>query len=1277
MSDVGGDIAAGCRLPVPIWPHGKEEGPGDDLDEDLQLVSQIGGLRVRSARAQAATTKLSAVLAECRERTEHEQARKRVVKLNRLKALARWLEPPAAVAGGFCFAAWRQHVQMLRADDRERRSQHALEHARGRETEVHSAMARRDAELVWLRGRVVAERCARRTHQLCALANNPASPIEHLAEAMRSRVGAGLAAAEAFVLCFAIWRRCAVVSKTDRESRAVASAVAEEAAASASTSAASRAAARVRNVAVASMVRSSSSGLLRRCTLSWRRRAATVAATLSAQSMSQKEALASLAHAALSAWRFSALTTRCGRYVAQEQQAAAAECLVVQEQLDAQREEGAAARRGFVTMEQKVHIVRHRALSLGVHVITHQSRRRSATIIHVWRALAARSASDRNLQTVVTELRRHNAAAMARLTSKALRERVRLVLHSWRQWQERQRVCRWHDELGESLNKQLGEQQEQIRHVTVAISNARSTLVESRARESDRVRLHRAFFAFSQHCFCERAARQTLGLEGLAAAAMTTATVGRETPRSVLSVHGDDAGASCVSAAQGLSPVAHSGSLSLDMSMLTLAKLPRLRCEQYLYAVQSRLLTIEVRHAAYECFHRWHRECQLNQLADVRLDDRERRATITSWVISRFDKAKGLFLRCFSTWRITTVVERAELWRRMDRLDARGRREHLSAIMGIVHTRLLARCCLGVCWFTWCQHVAASNSGRQLVDIEKHCEEITQRLEAEQGKAQFRASGRAVRAAALGRFSRHADDAQLALRCISAWRICALVARVDVCLRGSRSESRGLCDRFSLLVSQVYIRHSERCLLLCCCFVWIQHLFVTHADRQFKDLEIHCDELNEMLEVERHERQKAFEQASGRQRGATDLEAALQHEADVLRQRHAEMRARSDRLNRELFAVTAAQSSIVAELEDRSFASEGPTSDTSIHHMNQRAGTEDCVPDEPWGLQGQGQSQSNSVVVNPLRHGLHEGFEVGRVAHENKTRRRVSFDLDTAEIIRESDGTAAEHFDASGDGSSQASDTPLHSSVPQDFRREATQAPAAPPLPLPSRQGEAYEEQLRNFERMLADSASYEEDARDDQDESCRHSWSAGDDVPTGMLDVVEQEEPVRHEVRVLRTDVSEFGAYDLSSVSAHDVSSLSADSPLGSGSMASSADAAAAAAAAATSCGMDAATQAQAPRRLFGNGFAVAPSDVDSDPPLALPAAPQALATATYPLRDLGTMAPHSSGRSFHRTPLSSEASFDGTDSPLPLPVSLQLLWLLQLLDCHTHTVQGHFRHS
>lgn len=1303
--DVGGDIAAGHRLPVPSLPHVKEEGPSDELDEDLALVSQIGGLRVKSARAQAATTKLSAVLAECKERKEQELARRRVARLNRLTALTHWLQPTITAAASRSFAAWWRYTQQVRSSGRELHAQTELDGALAREREVGMRMARRDTELAWLRGRVVAERCARRTHQLCALANNPATPIEFLADAMWAQLGAGLAPAEASVLCYAIWRRHAATTRAERESRAAANAAAAEAAASMAAAAAadsvrkeaalrrslivegihngppalralhamamqvhqgamrdcwrswhgaagaSRYARRAQAVAVASMRRASSTAMSRRCFLSWRRRVATDVATLSARTLLNEEALASLARTALSAWRLSALATRCGRYVAQEQQAAAEECLAVQEQLEAQREEGAAARRGLITMEQKMYKIRRRAVTIGTQLLTSQERSRLVAMVHSWHALAGRGAGDRCFLAAAAEVRRRNTNAMKHLASRAVRERVQLVLHTWRQWQVRQHVRRWHDQMNDKLNAQLGEQQEQLRQAMAAIGTTRHALVSSKVREDDRVRMHRTFFAFSQHCFCERAARQAHELEELAAAAAANANAiaaaAMETPRAE---PGDAAGANF--GAFALEPVRERAACVefADVAVQTPleeTKQPtgsvRLRCEQYLQVLQARLMSVEARQTALECLHRWRRECELSNLAKLRMYGRERQERATTWVGQRVSKDAGVFFRCYHNWRTATLTTRAELWRKMDRLDARGRREQLAELTRAVHARSVERGALATCWVTWCRMLATMQAERQLRDFEAHCEELNQRLERERDKAEVRAAGRERRASALGRLSRRAEEElPLALRCFSAWRICALLTRVDVYLRQSRLVARGRCEQLSVLMGCVHLRHVDRCLVLLCWLAWTSQITAIHFDRQLKDLELHCDELNEMLEVERHERQKASEQATGRQRSATELEHALQHEADMLRQRHAEMRARSDRLNRELFAVTSTQSSIAGELEDRSSISDLPASDPGSLHFAQHVEADDTSLShgEDWrhGDAGLNSSFRLADVTPTGSDAAAVSATVSRTSHD-KFRRRVSFDLDRAEIIGESDGRAAEPVDVL----SPAAESPLS---------DGTGDVHYPPGELGgsgAQEDPSYQDRLRNFEQMLAGSGSYEEDPYDNQDdESRRHSWSAGDGAPLALLDSLEQEDPVRHEVRALRIDADEFIR--------HEVRTLSKEPPYGSEVVAAATAAAAGAGCASSSTTPPMATPSVLLPQNQGGTIqpAATPSPAGSD--VALPAAPPAVNPTLHKASDYNNNSGLlGGGRWLQRTPLSSEASFEEVDSPLPLPVSLQ----------------------
>eukprot|EP00930_Biecheleria_cincta_P024436 TRINITY_DN17495_c0_g1_i1.p1 TRINITY_DN17495_c0_g1~~TRINITY_DN17495_c0_g1_i1.p1 ORF type:complete len:1384 (-),score=312.46 TRINITY_DN17495_c0_g1_i1:27-4178(-) len=83
------------------------------LDEDLLLVSQIAGLRAKNNRAQAQTSRISAAIAEARDRHERDRLHKLDQRRHRLQALARVLTstkrtPQAA----FCLAAWRASVAL-------------------------------------------------------------------------------------------------------------------------------------------------------------------------------------------------------------------------------------------------------------------------------------------------------------------------------------------------------------------------------------------------------------------------------------------------------------------------------------------------------------------------------------------------------------------------------------------------------------------------------------------------------------------------------------------------------------------------------------------------------------------------------------------------------------------------------------------------------------------------------------------------------------------------------------------------------------------------------------------------------------------------------------------------------------------------------------------------------------------------------------------------------------------------------------------------------------
>eukprot|EP00927_Polykrikos_kofoidii_P078715 TRINITY_DN75530_c0_g1_i1.p1 TRINITY_DN75530_c0_g1~~TRINITY_DN75530_c0_g1_i1.p1 ORF type:complete len:1983 (-),score=293.44 TRINITY_DN75530_c0_g1_i1:55-5970(-) len=85
---------------------------------------------------------------------------------------------------------------------------------------------------------------------------------------------------------------------------------------------------------------------------------------------------------------------------------------------------------------------------------------------------------------------------------------------------------------------------------------------------------------------------------------------------------------------------------------------------------------------------------------------------------------------------------------------------------------------------------------------------------------------------------------------------------------------------------------------------WYRYCFESAADRRARVLQARCDELDELLEGERRERQRLFDEVTGRQEDeASGLVEALQYEADALRQRHAAMRARSAELSRQLGAA--------------------------------------------------------------------------------------------------------------------------------------------------------------------------------------------------------------------------------------------------------------------------------------------------------------------------------------------------------------------------------------
>eukprot|EP00929_Paragymnodinium_shiwhaense_P044986 TRINITY_DN23041_c0_g1_i1.p1 TRINITY_DN23041_c0_g1~~TRINITY_DN23041_c0_g1_i1.p1 ORF type:complete len:1509 (-),score=339.49 TRINITY_DN23041_c0_g1_i1:311-4837(-) len=102
------ELAAGPAQPLRSEPSSLLDSfTAGDVDEDLLLVSQIGGLRGKTARAQATVSKLTAAIAECHDRREQEAERQRLGRERWLAAMKlRMVKLPTSA----CLEAWRQHA---------------------------------------------------------------------------------------------------------------------------------------------------------------------------------------------------------------------------------------------------------------------------------------------------------------------------------------------------------------------------------------------------------------------------------------------------------------------------------------------------------------------------------------------------------------------------------------------------------------------------------------------------------------------------------------------------------------------------------------------------------------------------------------------------------------------------------------------------------------------------------------------------------------------------------------------------------------------------------------------------------------------------------------------------------------------------------------------------------------------------------------------------------------------------------------------------------------
>lgn len=133
---------------------GKAPGPTSlgelgSVDEDLLLVSQIGGLRAKNARAHATTTKLNAAIEEFRGRQEDEvrdeRDKKSMLRQRRLAAFDRQLLLAELPSVSRTFGAWRLCVSrewLQRKDE-------AQQAAQRWDTECRSTQARHLGKVLW------------------------------------------------------------------------------------------------------------------------------------------------------------------------------------------------------------------------------------------------------------------------------------------------------------------------------------------------------------------------------------------------------------------------------------------------------------------------------------------------------------------------------------------------------------------------------------------------------------------------------------------------------------------------------------------------------------------------------------------------------------------------------------------------------------------------------------------------------------------------------------------------------------------------------------------------------------------------------------------------------------------------------------------------------------------------------------------------------------------------------------------------------------------------
>lgn len=133
--------------------------------------------------------------------------------------------------------------------------------------------------------------------------------------------------------------------------------------------------------------------------------------------------------------------------------------------------------------------------------------------------------------------------------------------------------------------------------------------------------------------------------------------------------------------------------------------------------------------------------------------------------------------------------------------------------------------------------------------------------------------------------------------CLGAWR--AYSARAAGAAAGTR-RVQGKCDNLFVVLGAVWRKHAHDVSTTTCWEAWCLYRGNASADRRVRVLQARYEELDEVLKAERAERQMLAEEMNGRREGLMD---ALQSEADILRERHAQMRARSQEISRQLNAT--------------------------------------------------------------------------------------------------------------------------------------------------------------------------------------------------------------------------------------------------------------------------------------------------------------------------------------------------------------------------------------